>query len=399
MNSLDTSLWAAMAGALMLMLVAAVGDLVRTRSLPAFRGVAFVALTGASAVLMSGLPELLLGINDESVLLPAKLAMPPLSGALTLTYLGLWLGVPTNGQGADRWIFMVSAITTLAGMGLMLASLVSDHLLPQYLLIASAVIIALPIALSLILTLRYARMGDALAGWMTLAAVLMTVMITGLYSQALHLDLGPMLEAVTAISTIAFFVITTVLTLQRNAMQAKLKRIAQGNTATDAVTGLPTGSVLLSKVDDALWRGARVGKDSAVLALWVHNLYALNEEAGIEAEHEIRARLTAVLRQAVGFRNTVGLLQPRCFVVVVSAVASEQQLDQMMQRLLAVGRPMKLGFLTGEPTVFVPQLSVGCVRIGAANHGNSLAMMDLAQSLAQSAGDAPERILTQSITG
>jgi hypothetical protein len=54
MNSLDTSLWAAMAGALMLMLVAAVGDLVRTRSLPAFRGVAFVALTGASAVLMSG---------------------------------------------------------------------------------------------------------------------------------------------------------------------------------------------------------------------------------------------------------------------------------------------------------------------------------------------------------
>lgn len=47
-------------------------------------------------------------------------------------------------------------------------------------------------------------MGDALAGWMTLAAVLMTVMVTGLYSQALHLDLGPTLEALTALSTIAF---------------------------------------------------------------------------------------------------------------------------------------------------------------------------------------------------
>jgi hypothetical protein len=40
------------------------------------------------------------------------------------------------------------------------------------------------------------------------------------------------------------------------------------------------GFVLASKVDDAMWRSARADMDTAVVAVWLKNLYVLSDKAG-----------------------------------------------------------------------------------------------------------------------
>jgi GGDEF domain-containing protein len=162
----------------------------------------------------------------------------------------------------------------------------------------------------------------------------------------------------------------------------------------DEITGLPIGSLLISKVDDALWRSYRMESESAVLAVWLDNLYSLNDDAGHYIEHEIRSRLTANLRQAVGFRNVVGLLQARCFVVVISAVQDRTQIEKRAARLLAgISRQMKVGELVGQPHDFLPQVGIGIVYVPASDHTEPMLAMDRAQKLAQQACSDANKIV------
>jgi GGDEF domain-containing protein len=161
---------------------------------------------------------------------------------------------------------------------------------------------------------------------------------------------------------------------------------------------LPIGSMLLSKVDDAMWRSARQGRDSAVIAVWLNNIYDLSDDAGHEIEHEIRVRLTALLRQAVGFRNVVGLLQARCFLVVVSSVQDRAAIERIAQRILSkINRPMRVGDLSVQAHDFVPQTGVGIVHVPTIDHGAPLPAIDKAQKLAQLASTGPEPIVYQEL--
>jgi GGDEF domain-containing protein len=190
----------------------------------------------------------------------------------------------------------------------------------------------------------------------------------------------------------------TSLTLVRNQSLKRLTRLALGNNLMDEITGLPIGSMLLSKADDVLWRSYRMESESAVIALWLNNLYALNDDAGHYIEHEIRSRLTATLRRAVGFRNVVGLMQARCFVVVISAVQDRAEVEKRAQRLLAsISKPMKVGELVGEPHDFTAQVGVGIVYVPASDHTEPMLAMDKAQKLAQLSSEQNGKILHQEL--
>jgi GGDEF domain-containing protein len=398
MTSSEIVIWSAMLGALLLLAAVAASDVVRSGSLPAWRGLGFVLLTGTACVVMTGLPEHLLGWDDGQLMLPAKVALGPLSGALALLYLGIWLGRLFEDWGLRIAVFG-GAIALLGSAVVMIAwALWASSAWGDYLIAASGVVNLISVVLAMGVALRGAALGDLLARWMVLACVFLAVMVLGLYAHALRWHVGAWLWVLTAVSTAAYFLIVTALTLQRNLALKRLHRLARGHNFTDDITGLPMGSMLLSKVDDALWRSARRGNDSAVIAVWLDNIYDLSDDAGHAIEHEIRARLTAILRQAVGFRNVVGLLQARCFLVVMSSVASREASDTMAQRILTkLNRPMRVGDLTIQTHDFVPQVGIGIVYIPTVDHSAPLPAIDKAQKLAQLAATGPEQIVRQEL--
>jgi GGDEF domain-containing protein len=387
-----------MMGALLLLMMVAAMDVVRLGNIAAWRGLSFVVLTGMSSIVMSGLPEYLLGITDERLLLPVKVTMGPLSGALTLSYLGIWFGQGFEDRFLRRLIAYGSFMTLLAAVGMGWWSCTSPSTSARLMLGISAGINIISAVITGVAAVRGSMLGDRLARWLLLASLFLTVLVVGLYSKGMKIDADPWVWGITAVCTVGYFLVVTSLTLFRNQSLKRLTRLALGNHLMDEITGLPIGSMLLSKADDVLWRSYRMESESAVIALWLNNLYALNDDAGHYIEHEIRSRLTATLRRAVGFRNVVGLMQARCFVVVISAVQDRAEVEKRAQRLLAsISKPMKVGELVGEPHDFTAQVGVGIVYVPASDHTEPMLAMDKAQKLAQLSSEQNGKILHQEL--
>lgn len=383
-----------MLGALLLLSFAAAADVLRSGSLPAWRGLVFVVLTGGSCILLTGLPEYVFGITDPHLLLPAKVALGPLSGALSLTYLGIWMGMVAEDK-LQRQLSVVGAfLLFFVAIGMAVWAICADAQHDRTLLATSAVVNLVSAGMAATVALRGMVMGDPLARWMLLACGFLWVMVAGLYAKVLHLTANPWLWVLTALAAVAYFFVVIVLTLVRNRSQKYLQKIARGDHSHDDITGLHMGSVLLSKVDDAMWRSLRAGKETAIVAIWLNNLYALNDQAGQHIEHEIRLRLTANLRRAVGSRNVIGLMQARCYLVVVSAVQDRLVVAKTASRLLKwISQPMDVGEIVGEPISYTPDVGIGVVFLTTKAHRAPLPAMDLAQQLAQAAAQLPERIL------
>jgi GGDEF domain-containing protein len=397
-NITEIVIWSSMMGALLLLMLVAATDVVRLGNIAAWRGLSFVVLTGVSSIVMSGLPEYLLDITDERVLLPAKVTMGPLSGALTISYLGIWFGQGFEDRFLRRLIVYGAFMTLLAAVGMGVWACVSPSTPSRLLLSISAGINILSAVMACMAAVRGTMLGDQLARWLFLASLFLTVMVVGLYGKGMQLEADTWAWGITAVCTVGYFLVVTSLTLFRNQSLKRLTRLARGNNLMDEITGLPIGSMLLSKADDALWRSYRMESESAVIALWLNNLYALNDDAGHYIEHEIRSRLTATLRQAVGFRNVVGLMQARCFVVVISSVQDRAQVEKRAQRLLvSITKPMKVGDLVGQPHDFTPQVGIGIVYVPASDHTEPMLAMDKAQKLAQQSCEQDSKILHQEL--
>ncbi len=398
MDTIEQTIWAAMLGALLTMLLAATADALKNNSLASWRGVAFVFVTGSAAILMTGFPENLLAINDERLLLPAKLALGPLGGALALAYLGIWLGTVEQDRLLAWVVHGGSAFQCLAAIVLALVTVWDLQIQTPHLIGASAVVNGIAVVLASAAALRGVSMGDHLAKGMVLACMCLAVMVFGLYAKGLHMPLGDGVWALTALATVGYFLIVTALTLQRNRTLHRLRKLARGVGDNDLVTGLPTGAVFVSKVDDALWRSSRSGHGGMVMAIWIANLYATTESSGRETEQEIRAVLTARLRRTIGFRHTVGIYHPRCFLLVVSATKDEKYARNMaFKTYAAFAAPMVVGAVQGVPVPFKPELGIGLVSVLAGDTVTTQ-IMDQAERLSQHAQLTQAQVLQAAYT-
>jgi GGDEF domain-containing protein len=219
------------------------------------------------------------------------------------------------------------------------------------------------VVVSLVATTRAALLGDPLARWMVLACLCLAVFVAGLTVRALQVEgFGVGTWIVTAIFTLAFFLIVSTLTFVRGRENRKLAHLAGLQFGADPATGLPTGSVLLSKVEHAFWRTARSRGECTVVCLNLHNLYELGEAAGHGVEHQILAAMAARIRRAAGFRCVLGLYHPRCFVVVISADKSQQSVNSTVGRLRAlVARPLWVVGRDYGRHEFTPLVGIGVV--------------------------------------
>ena len=244
----------------------------------------------------------------------------------------------------------------------------------------TAAITSLSVALALFASLRAAQLGDVLARWMALACLLLAISVAGLFTDKLYTDtLGPVLMALVAFCTVAYFLVVIALGIVRNRMQRKLERLAGLAQGVDPATGLPVGSVLLSKVDDAFWRSIRSDSECAVICLHLRNLYELGEVAGHTADQQILSAMAARVRRSVGFRCVVGLYHPRCFVVVASSVKQRRIVKHMIDRLqFMMRKPLNVVSVDGGNYVFMPRFSIGSV-IVSANAADPATVIDEAE--------------------
>jgi GGDEF domain-containing protein len=341
-------------------------DALSYRSITALRMVLFVVLTGSSCVLMTGLPEVVFPGFPDGVVMVLKATMGPLSAAVALNFLGIWLG----GMSEDPMVYRItswgSGALFLSAVALALTTALVSSQEFHPLLRASAAITLAAALLGVGVSIRAAMLGDPLARWMVLAWVCMAGMVAGLYLRGLRIEaygLGTWI--LTAACTLAYFLIVSMLVVRRirdSRRLAQLARLTRHDYGADPATGLPTGSVLLSKVEHAFWRTARFRGECTVVCLYLSNLYELGDLAGHGVEHQILAAMAARIRQAAGFRCVVGLYHPRCFVVVIWADKRRQYVHLTITRLKSLAaQPLSVVGMDGARHDFTPRLGVGVV--------------------------------------
>jgi len=366
MGTSEIAVWSVMSGGLLAMTALAVADALFSRSIAAVRNLVFVLITGTSCVLMSGLPEALFPNLSERLLMVLKAGLGPLAGAIALTYLGIWLGGMREDVVVYRLTGWGGAVLFFAAMGLfMVGAVVPAGPSFHDLLWLTAAVNMAAVVLALLATLRATALGDPLARGMLVACVLLALMVAGLYLRGLNVPgFGLGTWIVTAICTVGYYLLASMLIYARNRQSRQLARLARLQLGADPATGLPTGSTLLSEVEHAFWRTARLHGECTVVCLHLRNLYELGQAAGRGVEHQIQITMAARIRRAAGFRCVVGLYHPRCFVVVISADKRREYVNATVTRLRQlVAKPLSVVGANQARHDFMPQLGVGVVTL------------------------------------
>ncbi|MBI2749429.1 MAG: GGDEF domain-containing protein [Burkholderiales bacterium] len=363
MDTPELVIWSAMLGGLATLATFALADALIRRRIASWRAFVFVALIGTVCLLLTGLMQVLFPDVPQLALHVLQNSLGLLSGALALSYLGLWMG-----QAVDDRIVRI----TLAGgtLALVLAAgtmatltLLSPPERWHELMLVTAIINGLAILPAAVVSLRAVAMGDQLAWGILGTTGLLAFMVAGLYARAIHIPgLGTVAWTLTAISTVAFFMLGTYLGLRRDRVNRQLERLASLAQGADPATGLPQRSMLLSKVDDAIWRSARLNQECTVICLHLQNLYELSEIVGHHADQQILSAMSARIRRSVGFRHVVGLYHPRCFVVVISTYNQTRLVEKTLQRLrYLMNKPLQMRGLDDALHTFTPRFGFGSV--------------------------------------
>jgi diguanylate cyclase (GGDEF)-like protein/PAS domain S-box-containing protein len=130
----------------------------------------------------------------------------------------------------------------------------------------------------------------------------------------------------------------------------------------DSLTGLPNRRLLLDRLEGALSRSRRNGRDIAVLFVDVDHLKRVNDELGHEAGDELLRGVAKNLLSVVRDSDTVARLGGDEFVVVCEQVGTPDELEVLARRMLqAIHIPVV--FPTGT---LVVSASIGIVTPSAA---------------------------------
>lgn len=356
-----------MLGGLLTLASLALADSVFSRSLASLRNVVFMLITSAGCVLITGLPEVLFPQMSERAVMLFKITLGPLGGAIALHYLGIWLGGMREDVLVHRMTAWGGAALFSATVVLALVALLNLGTLKQSfyeLLLLTAAINMAAVVLGLIATIRAAILGDPLARWMVLSCGFLAATVAGLYLRGLNVPgFGLGTWILTAGVTLAYYVSVSILIIVRTRQVRQLARLSRLQFGADPSTSLHTGSVLLSEVEHAFWRTARLQSRSTVVCLNLNNLYELGQAAGHGVEHQILVATAARIRRAAGFRCVVGMYHQRCFVVVISEKDANAVKATVANLRALVSRPLSVVGINESRHSFTPHLGVGMITV------------------------------------
>jgi len=361
----EIAIWSAMLGGLLTLAGLALGDVISHRTTAAMRNLLFILVTGASCVVMTGLPEAFFPFLPGRFMLVLKASLGPLAGAMGLYFIGTWLGGVREDAQVHRITTWGASLLLLAATSLAVIATQVELTNAQPLLVGAAVVNMVPVLLALLAVTRATQLGDPLAPWMMLAIVCLATMVLGHYLHGLDTPgLGTIAQLFIAAVTVAFFLIASVLGVVRNRQARLLARLSRLEPGSDPATGLHTGAALIADMEHAFWRTARLQGACTVVCLHLNNLYELAEASGSTVEQQIQVTVAARIRRAAGFRCVVGLYHPRCFVVVIYTDRHQPPVNETLGRLRnMVGQPMIVTDGQHTRQVFRPSLGMGVVTV------------------------------------
>ena len=364
-NTFEVLIWATTAGAILLMATIALVMVLINRSRAAAYTFLFLASSGASVLLMSGLVELVARGAHPRLVLMAKLGVVLLSSSIAVSVLGKWLGA----SGRDRmvhWLIRFGRVALLvAAMGLVVASAVLGAAYDSRLLQLSAVANFVGIVAGALAAVRTALLGDRVAWFMVVACGCVAAGAASLHAHAINPgQLGLLGQAMSALLMLVYFVIAGWLAVRRDVAYRRIQHRLRASDERDPLTKLAQGAALLGHIERAAQRSIRLRRECAVIAISIKNLYTFNDEVGYDVDHEVAVALAARIRHLAGIHNAVGQYHPSCFVVVVAAVQVPSMLRTLGLRLASgLRKPLSLTRLGEEPLSFKADVGIGIARL------------------------------------
>lgn len=364
----ELGLWSALAGGLITLAILTLSDLLSEQwNLGALRNAVFVLAAGAAVLMMTGLPEILIPQIGGLAFLMLKASAGPLVAALTLYYLGQWMG----GAREDVVMYRITAwgsrslVLLAIGLAFAAAMVPAEHF--RGILVVTAVVTLFAALLGISLALRASVLGDPLARWMAVSCAVLFFVTIGTYLKGLQIPLGMTAWVLTAVLTITFFILTSVLVRVRNLENRRLAQWVRLDPSTDPTTGLPSGASLVSKVEHAFWVTGRKHGRCTVICVYLRNLYELADTVGQGADYQILRVMAARIRRVVGFRCVVGVYHPRCFVVALDADQYRDRLPSILSHLREfLPQSIPILGIDSREHVFTPVVGLGLIEAPAA---------------------------------
>ena len=384
----ETLIWAGLLGSLFTVSVfITVRIAMAPRSVGAWRQLFYVLLISSVLSIHSNLlQELWPTPRTRAFQAWAQIFAGPLTAGVALRYLGKWMG----GLRSDRvlrystqWTgsLLIACAAVLALLGLRQ----EQQTLEQWLWPVAAITL-LGASMGVVGSLRGVVLGDRLARWMLAACIMLVLTTAGLYVYSLRLlDAGTLLAVLISLTALGFLVLATVLVDQRNRETRRLARLAAADFSVEPATGLPIGASFVSQLEHEFWRVRRRNGQCAVLCVYLHNLDEVGRALGPSAEYKVQVAMAARITRAAGFRCTVGLYHPQCFVVVIQMGRHGRLSDPVQERLHTLAcEPMTVHQVDGSAFIFEPQGSLA-MTLTDADAESALEVLNATEAAAQRA--------------
>lgn len=303
-----------------------------------------------------------------------------LAGPVCVGLSNIWLRGWLHAGRRDR--IMSDALRASAVL-LPLAALGCIALPAAQQVLAAAALALVGASLTLWMTVRAWRMGDALAPVMATGCLLALPAIGGLYAITLGASLPALVHVVLALTVALSNGFIGLALWRRHRQEWQTREPVPAHV--DPVTRLHSGAGLVRKLIKAQRRRRRTGRDGAVVALMVFNMDHLIAQAGNCGVNEAFMALASRIQRQVGVVNPVGRYYDRCFVSLMETIHSPSALRTLGLRVASSARrPIPVQSASGERIEVAPDIGVGVVHLSR----KPAALEDIlhdAQRLAQAA--------------
>jgi GGDEF domain-containing protein len=386
MSALELVVWSLAVGAVGMVLLFNLAELVITRSAASLQSSAYVVLSLLFIGLLSGLAAVWTDWPTET-LRAAQVLIGPLCNALGHHWIRGWLSASQR-DGLMERVLRGAAIGSVVA-GLLCLTLPVPQQLP-----AAAAICLLNTALLFWLSVRAFLLGDRLAVGMAVASALLLPAVAGLYAVALGLGTSIAVQAGTAACAVLWNAVQGVMVWLRSHPHVLSRGEEVSAQQRDPVTRLYSGIALVQKLIKAQRRRRRTRRDGAVIAVMVFDVDRIAAQVGTSGVHEMFIAIGNRIQRQVGVVNPVGRYWDRCFVSLVETIHSPAWLRTLGLRVAAsVRRPLEVRGRDGEQVEIQPDIGVGVVHLAPGNTPVEDILHD-AQRIAEGARDMRSRAAT-----
>ncbi|MBC7603540.1 MAG: diguanylate cyclase [Ramlibacter sp.] len=386
MSELELAIWSAASGAIGLVVLVCVADLVLTRTAAAAQGTAYNFVALCFVVLLSGLPRALLPELNSSALHTAQVLIGPLCTFLGNYWVRGWLSARHRDRFMDRALLGTGIVGIVVGMAAL--GLPRAQQLP-----AAATVVLINIGLSIWMCVRARMHGDALALGIAIGSALMLVGVGGLYGIALGFPaIGIWWQALIAADSVLSLATIGAMLWKRNERARRQHGYEPAQSQYDPVTKLRAGAPFVRQLVKAQERRRRTSRDGAVIAVLVFQPERIVSQAGAGALNEVYLQVAQRLQKQLGAVNPVGRYWDRCFVALSESIHSPSALRTMGLRVAtAMRRPMHVKSGDGVMVQIRVDIGVGVVHLDARKDTEVEDLLHEAEQLAEAARAMPSR--------